>query len=121
MVEEEDGIDVRRDGRCDWACAVYCDAGNLVLVLGAGGDDEERLVRDLDALQVRPLPRFLTGECGVNDRSVTTTTTTPPPLPSLSFWSTLTGGALYRCDDSLCDTDGVIHDEGCYTSATCER
>lgn len=48
---------------------VYCDAGNLVLVLGAGGDDEERLVRDLDALQVRPLPRFLTGECGVNDRT----------------------------------------------------
>lgn len=47
---------------------VYSDPGNLVLVLGTSDKEEEFFIQELDSLGVKPLPRLLTSEIGVNDR-----------------------------------------------------
>ena len=50
---------------------VYSDAGNLVLILGTGNKEEDFFISQLDSMGVSPLPRLLTSEYSVNDRSVT--------------------------------------------------
>nr|CAG4641558.1 EOG090X03DI [Eurycercus lamellatus] len=47
---------------------VYSDQGNLVLVLGTSGKEEDFFIRELDSMGVKPLPKFLTSEYSVNDR-----------------------------------------------------
>lgn len=47
---------------------VYCDAGNLVIVLGTTPKEEQYFIEELDCLGVKPLPRLLTSEYSVNDR-----------------------------------------------------
>jgi DNA excision repair protein ERCC-4 len=47
---------------------VYNDNGNLVLVLGTSDKEEQYFIQELDSLGVKPLPRLLTSEIGVNER-----------------------------------------------------
>ena len=47
---------------------VYSDPGNLVLVLGTSGKEEDFFVSELDSLGVQPLPKLLTSEYSVNER-----------------------------------------------------
>lgn len=47
---------------------VYSDPGNLVLVLGTSGKEEEFFINELESLGVQPLPKLLTSEYSVNDR-----------------------------------------------------
>ena len=49
---------------------VYSDPGNLVLVLGTSDKEEEFFIQELNSMDVKPLPRLLTSEIGVNDRYV---------------------------------------------------
>lgn len=49
---------------------VYSDSGNLVLVLGTNPKEEEFFIEELDSMGVKPLPKLLSSEYGVNDRYV---------------------------------------------------
>lgn len=47
---------------------VYSDSGNLVIVLGTNPKEEEFFIQELDSMGVKPLPKLLSSEYGVNDR-----------------------------------------------------
>lgn len=47
---------------------VYCDSGNLVLVLGTTSKEEDFFIEELDSMGVKPLPKILSSEYSVNDR-----------------------------------------------------
>nr|CAG4650837.1 EOG090X03DI [Simocephalus serrulatus] len=47
---------------------VYCDSGNLVIVLGTNPKEEEFFIEELDSMGVKPLPKLLSSEYSVNDR-----------------------------------------------------
>lgn len=47
---------------------VYCEAGNLVLVLGALPSEEEYFVSQLADAGIKPLPKIITNEYGTNER-----------------------------------------------------
>lgn len=48
---------------------VYCDPGNLILVLGTTPREEELFVTELQKQAVTPLPRVLSSENSNTDRS----------------------------------------------------
>lgn len=47
---------------------VYCDPGNLVIVLGSSNHEEEYYITELQCQDVSPLPRVLTAENTSTDR-----------------------------------------------------
>lgn len=47
---------------------VYSDPGNLVIVLGTSSKEEEFFIKQLESMNVNPLPKLLTSEFSVNDR-----------------------------------------------------
>nr|CAG4638335.1 EOG090X03DI [Cyclestheria hislopi] len=49
---------------------VYCDPGNLVLVLCTTNKEEDFFIRELDSIGAKPLPRLLTSEYSVNERQL---------------------------------------------------
>ncbi|XP_071490340.1 DNA repair endonuclease XPF-like [Diadema antillarum] len=47
---------------------LYCDPGNLVLVINTSNYEEEHLIAEVEKADVKPLPRVITNECGTNER-----------------------------------------------------
>lgn len=47
---------------------VYCDPGNLVIVVGTASKEEEFYVAQLEAEGVKPLPKVITTEYAASDR-----------------------------------------------------
>ena len=47
---------------------VYCDPGNLVIVVGSTNKEEEFYMAQLEAEGVKPLPKIITTEYAASDR-----------------------------------------------------
>lgn len=47
---------------------VWCDPGNLVLVLGSQSQEEEYFITQLEAQGINPLPKVINNESNANDR-----------------------------------------------------
>ncbi|KAE8742861.1 hypothetical protein FOCC_FOCC011542 [Frankliniella occidentalis] len=47
---------------------VWCDSGNLVLVLGTHAQEEEYFITELEAQGIKPLPKIINNESNANDR-----------------------------------------------------
>ncbi|XP_030852545.1 DNA repair endonuclease XPF [Strongylocentrotus purpuratus] len=48
---------------------LYCDPGNLVLVVNTNDYEENYLIEELDKLGIKPLPKIITNEYGTNERT----------------------------------------------------
>ncbi|CAH0391346.1 unnamed protein product [Bemisia tabaci] len=47
---------------------VYCDPGNLVIVIGTEPEEEQRIIEVLTLQDISPLPKIITSDCSISER-----------------------------------------------------
>lgn len=47
---------------------IFCDPGELVLILGATNEEEQFFISELESMNITNLPKVITSESAVSDR-----------------------------------------------------